>query len=76
MIKVICDSCGYDMDCRPLRQVYEVDIQSVRMLGKSKASIKIEDEPAEINRYCICGKCLTKFYDNVASFFNSNMEDT
>lgn len=76
MINVICDSCGYEIDYRPLRPIYEVDVQSLRILRKNKGSIAIEDEPMEINRYYICGKCLTKFYGHVASFFGSIMEDT
>lgn len=70
MIKVICDSCGYEMDERPLRPIYEVDTQSSRILRKSKGSITVEDEPMEVNRYCICGKCLTKFYNHIAAFLS------
>ena len=74
MIKVICDSCGYKIDEQPLRPVYEVRVQSSRMFRERSSLLVIGG--VEVNRYCICGKCLTKFYDHIANFFNANMEDT
>ena len=75
MVKIKCDYCGFEDDYKPPRPLYSVDITSATVRSKNSSKVFVDDVPMERRNYCICGKCLTKFFAHVASFFDSNMED-
>lgn len=76
MVKIKCDSCGFEDNLRPLRPLYSVDVLSTNVTMKNNSTVFLCDTPMERRNYCLCGKCLTKFFSHVARFFDSNMEDT
>lgn len=76
MVRIECDSCGFRDNMRPYRPLYSVDILSTNIESKNNSTAFLEDRTMDTRNYCLCGRCLTKFLGHVASFFESNMEDT
>lgn len=75
MVRIKCDYCGFEDNLKPPRPLYSVDVFSTSVEMKNNSTIFLDDKQMERMNYCLCGRCLTKFFGHVASFFDSNMED-